>query len=103
MSFTYRYITVDRHVYASINEVETKVSIAILDENITMNSDTYWKNYRMAMQWIQGNDQCRSNDISIETITDNEPVDNEKLQFTIDDDLLNFYRLSRDHRANRSM
>jgi len=56
---------------------------------------TYWKNYQVAMQWIKENP------------TDNvpEPVkqeeENEELEFAINDDLLEFYRLSRDHKTNR--
>lgn len=72
------------------------------------NELTYWKNYQVAMQWIQNN---RTIDVPIsmnnkpeeqqeeEMIVNNE---DDQFEFTIDDDLLDFYRLSRDHKANRS-
>ena len=59
---------------------------------------TFWKNYQVAMQWIQGN--------TMESIpelpTNVQKDDEDELEFAIDDDLLNFYRLSRDHKTNRS-
>jgi hypothetical protein len=58
---------------------------------------TYWKNYQAAMQWIKGNTVEYVPEIPMRI-----EEENEELEFTIDDDLLNFYRLSRDHKANRS-
>jgi len=60
------------------------------------NELTYWKNYQIAMQWIKGN----TVDYVPETIRKEE--ENEELEFTIDDNLMDFYRLSRDHKTNRS-
>ncbi|CAF3069241.1 unnamed protein product [Rotaria socialis] len=66
------------------------------------NDLTFWKNYQAAMQWIQGNtNNCPPTLITSgyeNTLTEE---DNKALEFTIDDDLLDFYRLSRDHKANR--
>lgn len=56
---------------------------------------TFWKNYQTAMQWIQGNTSE-----SIPELPMN--IEEDDLEFAIDDDLLNFYRLSRDHKTNRS-
>lgn len=60
---------------------------------------TFWKNYQAAMQWITGN--------TIESIPElptkiDEEEEADELEFAIDDDLLDFYRLSRDHKSNRS-
>ncbi len=60
------------------------------------NDLTYWKNYQIAMQWIKGN----TVDYVPEPMRNEE--ENEQLEFSIDDDLLDFYRLSRAHKANRS-
>ncbi len=60
------------------------------------NELTYWKNYQIAMQWIKGN----MVDYVPEMIT--KEKETEDLEFTIDDDLMDFYRLSRDHKTNRS-
>ncbi|UJR15843.1 hypothetical protein I4U23_002769 [Adineta vaga] len=59
---------------------------------------TYWKNYQTAMTWIQGTEPIMMN-----RNEENEPIakEDEDLEFMIDDDLLDFYRLSRDHKANR--
>jgi hypothetical protein len=58
------------------------------------NELTYWKNYQIAMQWIKGNPMV---DYVPESMKKEE-----ELEFTIDDDLLDFYRLSQDHKTNRS-
>jgi hypothetical protein len=58
------------------------------------NELTYWKNYQTAMEWVKGNTMIP------------EPIEmkneDEELEFTIDEDLLDFYRHSKDHKANRS-
>ncbi|CAF0793199.1 unnamed protein product [Rotaria sp. Silwood1] len=67
------------------------------------NDLTYWKNYQTAMQWIQGN-TINNAPILMREEEENTMIDDDndkQLQFTIDDDLLDFYRLSRDHKANR--
>lgn len=61
------------------------------------NDLTYWKNYQTAMQWIKGNEM----DYVPEPLMRTEE-ENEQLEFMIDDDLLNFYRLSHNHKRNRS-
>ncbi len=61
---------------------------------------TYWKNYQVAMQWIKGNVLEASPMTVVEKKEEEE--ENEELEFTIDDDVLDFYRLSRDHKTNRS-
>lgn len=60
------------------------------------NELTYWKNYQTAMQWIKGNPI----DYIEESVVQEE--ENEELEFAIDDDLLDFYRHSREHKAKRS-
>ncbi|CAF1005235.1 unnamed protein product [Rotaria sordida] len=67
------------------------------------NDLTYWKNYQTAMQWIQGN-TINNVPILMRKEEENTMIDDDQdkqLEFTIDDDLLDFYRLSRDHKANR--
>ncbi|CAF0999343.1 unnamed protein product [Rotaria sordida] len=67
------------------------------------NDLTYWKNYQTAMQWIQGN-TTNNVPILMRKEEENTMIDDDQdkqLEFTIDDDLLDFYRLSRDHKANR--
>lgn len=63
------------------------------------NDLTYWKNYQTAMQWIKGD--VINYDPAVE---ETEVIDDkdEQLEFAIDDDLLDFYRLTQDHKANRS-
>jgi hypothetical protein len=58
---------------------------------------TYWKNYQAAMQWIQGNTVEYTPEVPV-TVEE----ENEESEFPIDDDLLDFYRHTREHRANRS-
>ena len=80
------------------------MSDIILDNSKMENNDlTFWKNYQAAMQWIQGNaNNCPPTLIANEDENTLNDEDNKALEFTIDDDLLDFYRLSRDHKANRS-
>lgn len=64
---------------------------------------TYWKNYEAAMQWIQGNSMNYVATLNTEgQETMQLDKEDEELEFTISDDLLDFYRLSRDHKVNRS-
>jgi hypothetical protein len=65
------------------------------------NNLTYWKNYQTAMQWIKGN-PVHPVEMVIQDEEETEVMDNEELEFMIDDDLLDFYRLSKNHKANRS-
>lgn len=63
------------------------------------NSDmTYWKNYQTAMEWMKGNGAREVRNADEHEVVDRK---DEQLEFTIDDDLLDFYRLSRDHKVNR--
>ena len=59
---------------------------------------TFWKNYQTAMTWIKGN---QTMEVSGEQ--EEQANDDHELEFMIDDDLLDFYRLSRDHKLDRSM
>ena len=52
---------------------------------------TFWKNYQTAMQWVQSD---ASSFVPVE--------ETEEDEFAIDDELLEFYRHTKDHRANRS-
>jgi hypothetical protein len=67
------------------------------------NDLTYWKNYQTAMQWVK---EDGMNDVPamVREEEENEVIndEDEQLEFTIDDDLLDFYRLSRVHKAKRS-
>lgn len=69
---------------------------------------TYWKNYQIAMQWIQGNNSIvppaslSTLPIVADAMIVEEEGEEDELEFTIDDELLEFYRHSKDHRANRS-
>ncbi|CAF1243557.1 unnamed protein product [Adineta steineri] len=64
------------------------------------NDLTYWKNYQTAMQWIKGDvSTITREEVEEETVVTNE--EDKELEFTIDDDLLDFYRLSREHKASR--
>jgi len=68
------------------------------------NDLTYWKNYQTAMQWIKEDGMNHAPAMVMRQEEENEVMNNEdeELEFTIDDDLLDFYRLSRVHKANRS-
>lgn len=69
----------------------------VSDECAMQNSElTYWKNYQTAMSWMKGHEPPVVHEEA------EEAADEEALEFTIDDDLLDFYRLSREHKANRS-
>ena len=64
---------------------------------------TYWKNYRTAMGWMKGETVIQPEEIPVESPIEQETAaDDEELEFTIDEELLDFYRHSKDHRANRS-
>ena len=78
--------------------------IIILDSLKMENNDlTYWKNYQAAMQWVKDN-TINYESTSRRSEEENQMIDNEdeQLEFTISDDLLDFYRLSREHKINRS-
>ncbi|CAF1559240.1 unnamed protein product [Adineta ricciae] len=57
---------------------------------------TFWKNYQAGMTWIKGNQTMEVSGEQEEQMNDDE-----ELEFMIDDDLLDFYRLSRDHKLDR--
>ncbi|CAF4328711.1 unnamed protein product, partial [Adineta steineri] len=64
------------------------------------NDLTYWKNYQTAMQWMKGDvSTIMREEVEEETVVTNE--EDKELEFTIDDDLLDFYRLSKEHKASR--
>ena len=56
---------------------------------------TFWTNYQTAMQWINTNP-------TVETVIEQEQGQEQDLEFMIDDDMLDFYRLSKEHKINRS-
>ena len=56
---------------------------------------SYWKNYQRAMEWMKGN--------TVENLPESTTVVDEELEFAIDDELLDFYRHSREHKINRSI
>ena len=59
---------------------------------------TYWTNYRTAMGWLKGETVVEPEEIAVEQ----EAVDDEEPELAIDEDFLDFYRQSKDHRASRS-
>ena len=84
------------------NRIKQRISDVILEIDRMDNQDlTFWKNYQVAMQWIKGN-PTPTESIPEPPLTNMEEGENDELEFAIDDDLLDFYRLSRDHKTNRS-
>jgi hypothetical protein len=61
------------------------------------NDLTFWKNYQTGMEWIKGNTIN-----SVPIVMKEEEEGEEDLEFLIDDELLDFYRFSKEHKANRS-
>ena len=55
------------------------------------------------MGWMKGETVMQPEGIPVEsTIEQETTVDDEELEFAIDEELLDFYRHTQDHRANRS-
>ncbi|CAF1067281.1 unnamed protein product [Adineta ricciae] len=57
---------------------------------------TFWKNYQTAMTWIKENQTTEPSGEQEDQVNNDD-----ELEFMIDDDLLDFYRLSRDHKLDR--
>ena len=65
------------------------------------NDLTFWKNYQSAMAWAKGNVlEPPTGMVTHEPKT--EEADSDPAEFIIDDDILDFYRHSQDHRISRS-